>query len=136
MLQDRMEAECRGAASIPMLERKIGEMQDNEARLTFELETVKGERDKKLMEHQDILERERDTYKRRISELETKSKESEYAKSTQMFEFEKEKAKWTIDRDRLMNSINDLKEKYEKMELEKQKIHKDLEKFRKVKQTA
>lgn len=51
------------------------------------------------MEQQETIERERENYKKRIQELETKLKESDYFKQTQTFEIEKEKAKWTLERE-------------------------------------
>jgi len=46
--------------------------------------------------------------KNKISELEIKYKEVEGKRSTLIFEFEKERAKWNLDKDHLNNIKNEL----------------------------
>lgn len=58
LLQDRLETENRGSALVNLLERKVQESNDTCQKLTFELEQVKGEKDRKILEQQEIIERE------------------------------------------------------------------------------
>lgn len=53
-----------------------------------------------------------------------------------MFEFEKEKAKWGLERDWLNTAICELKEKVDWTDEEKERIKKEFDKLKKVKQTA
>lgn len=45
---------------------------ENEARLSEELEQIKAERDNKIIEYQRALDKERDNYKQKIRDLESK----------------------------------------------------------------
>lgn len=92
ILQDRLEAENRGSALVNLLERKVQESHDNEQRLAFELEQTKNEKERKFLEQQETIERERESYKKRIQDLETKVKDLDYARQTNTFEMEKERA--------------------------------------------
>lgn len=94
------------------------------------------EKDKKVYEYQEQLEKEREVSKWKIQDLETKVKESDFAKNTQVFEFEKEKVKWTLEREWLNQAIADLKEKCEKNDQDSKKIKTELERLKWVKQTA
>ena len=49
--QDRFEQEQRGLGSIPLLERKLHEMQDSESRLMDELNQAWNEKDWKVHEY-------------------------------------------------------------------------------------
>jgi hypothetical protein len=62
---------------------------------------LKQERDRKLMDFQSQLDREKETFKAKMADVEKKYKESEQKKSSLVFEFEKEKAKWMLERDHL-----------------------------------
>jgi len=53
-----------------------------------------------------------------------------------MFEIEKEKAKWSLEKDRLMQAVTEMRDKTEKLEEEKEKIRKELDKQKKIRNTA
>ena len=110
ILQDRLEAENRGSALVNLLERKVQESHDNEQRLAFELEQTKNEKERKFLEQQETIERERESYKKRIQDLETKVKDLDYARQTNTFEMEKERAWWTLEKERFTAVINEQKE--------------------------
>ena len=48
------------------MEKKVGELMEAEARLSRELDELKQERDKKVMEHQKNVEKEREVYKGKL----------------------------------------------------------------------
>ena len=62
------------------------------------------------MDHQRAVERERESLKGRISEVEQKCKEIENKRSTMIFEFEKERAKWGLERDHLVSQKQEVQE--------------------------
>ena len=134
--QDRFEQEQRGLGSIPLLERKLHEMQESESRLMDELNQARNEKDRKVYEYQEQIEKEWETSKRKIQELESKFKESEFAKNAQVFEIEKEKAKFYFERERLNSAIEELKGQCDNYEKENRKVRAELDKLKKVKQTA
>lgn len=70
-------------------EKKFSEMLDNEKRLHQEIETLKAERDQKIVEQSKQFDVERDTLRQKITEFETRYKEIEIKRSSLIFEFEK-----------------------------------------------
>ncbi len=50
-----------------------------------------------------MVEKEREFYKQKISEIEYKYKEVEGKRSNIVFEHEKERAKWNMERDHIVN---------------------------------
>ena len=85
------------------MEKKVAELMDNESRLLKEIDELKQERDRKIIENQRKLEKERESLKARITEVEQKCKDIENKRSTMIFEFEKERAKWGLERDHLVS---------------------------------
>ena len=62
---------------------------------------MKCKRDTKILEYQRTLEKERENYKTKIFEIEGKLKEAENKRGALVFQFEKERAKWALERDHL-----------------------------------
>ena len=112
------------------IEKKIAEMTENEKRLQEELETVKIDRDAKMMEYQKILDSDCEILKRKIAESEQKFKDSEGKRGTIVFEHEKERAKWNLERDHLTNIKNDLAENIKKLEKKKEDLLRENEKLK------
>ena len=81
------------------MEKTVAELQENESKLHKEIEELKGERDRKIVDNQRAMEKERDTFKQRISDVEQKCKELENKRSTMIFDLEKERAKWGLEKD-------------------------------------
>ena len=105
-IQEKYEIETRGKISeYGSMEKKIKEMIENEHRLIDEIKMLKNERDKKMFENQTVLEREKEIYKQRMKEIENKINSSESKRSSMMFEFEKERAKWALEKDKFINEI-------------------------------
>ena len=85
------------------MEKKVQELMENEQRLSKDIDELKQERDKKLMEHQKNVEKERETHKTKLHDIEQKCKDLENKRSTMIFEFEKERAKWGLERDHIIS---------------------------------
>ena len=49
------------------------------------------------------MEKERETFKMKVMESDNNSKESENRRSTMLFELEKERAKWGLERDHILS---------------------------------
>ena len=102
-LQNRLQLEQRDKMSDHgSMEKKVADLIENEARLHKEIDELKGERDRKIMEHQRSLEKEREVFKSKMSDIEVKCKELENKRSTMIFDLEKERAKWGLERDHLL----------------------------------
>jgi len=57
--------------------RKINELTNAEKKLMDQIVTLKGERDRKMIEHQEQLEADRENYKKKLHDVETKARESD-----------------------------------------------------------
>jgi len=112
------------------IEKKIMEKEENEKRLQIDLENMKAERDLKILEHQKILDKERSSLKSKILEYEVKLRELENKKNMQVFEHEKEKAKWQLDKDHLVNHNNELQEAINALEKKKDTLLRENEKLK------
>jgi len=62
------------------------------------------------------LERDREHLKQKFSEIEARLKENERNKTSILFEIEKEKAKWTMEKELLKNKASELNETIEGLE--------------------
>ncbi len=84
------------------------ELTENEKRLLVEIEECKKERERRINDLQRQMEKDKDAYKQKLTEYEMKAKESESRRSSLMFEFEKERAKWQLEKDNLNNIRSEL----------------------------
>jgi hypothetical protein len=99
-LHNRIQLEQRDKLSDHgSMEKKVQELMEGESRLHKEIDELKNERDRKIVDHQRALEKEREVFKQKQQEIEQKCKELENKRSTMIFEFEKERAKWGLERD-------------------------------------
>lgn len=112
------------------IEKKINEMMENEKKLQSELETLRNERDSKILEYQKLLDSEKETLKNKIAEVEQKYREAESKRNTLVFEHEKEKAKWNLERDHLLNQKNELQDALSKIEKKKEVLLRENEKLK------
>jgi chromosome segregation ATPase len=131
-LQDRLQNEgsSKSSSLIKSLEAKAAELANREQSLNDQLFMVKTDRDQKLIEHQQILEKERESWKKRMNELEARFKDVEGKKNAQLFDFEKERTKWNIERDHLNNQRQDFLENIDKLEKRKDALLRENEKLK------
>lgn len=76
------------------LEFKLQEAQKAESALRGELSELRVDRERKLTQHQQQAQKDREIYKQRIAEAEKKAKEADAKRSQMIFDIEKEKARW------------------------------------------
>jgi chromosome segregation ATPase len=130
-LREKYELEARGKISdYGTMERKIKDLLETEHRLQEEVKNLKNDRDRKLLETQSRLEQEKEIYKQKILEMENRAKTSESKRSFQIFEFEKERAKWTLEKDKLLTELEQVSEQYKKTKARKDKTEKEMEKLK------
>ena len=111
-------------------EKKMADYMDNEKKLNQEIENIKMERDAKIVEYQKLLDVEREKLKQKIQEIENKYKDSESKRSSLLFEHEKERAKWSLEKDHICNQRTELSETIEKIEKKKEMLLRENEKLR------
>ena len=82
------------------------------------------------MEYQRNLEKERETYKGKLADAEAKTKEAEGKRNSLIFEFEKERAKWALEKDHLHNQKTEAQELSERLEKRKEALLRENEKLK------
>jgi FtsZ-binding cell division protein ZapB len=112
------------------LEKKVIELAENEKRLLMELEEVKNERDRRVQDYQRQLDKDKEAYRQKLNEYEQKAKESESRRASLMFEYEKERAKWQLEKENLFSIKADLTEQVEKLQVRKDQLLRENEKLR------
>lgn len=111
-------------------EKKLTEFMENEKRLQNDIEQIKTERDIKIVEYQVVIDKEREHLKGKLNDMENRFKESESRRSNQIYEHEKERAKWNIEKDHLLNQKNDIQDTLMKLEKKKEILLRENEKLR------
>lgn len=130
-LNEKLIKETQGKLGHQLFnENRIAELQENEKYLKHEVETLKREREIKMVELQTVLDNERDIQKSKLSELELKYKESESRRNALIFEHEKEKAKWGLEKEHLIGQRNELQDFLEKLENRKETLLRENAKLR------
>ena len=112
------------------MEKKVQELIESEQRLSREIDDLKAERDRRLVEHQKALEKERETFKGRLTEVEQKCKELENRRSTMVFEFEKERAKWGLERDHIASQKQEVQEQVDRLQRRQETLLRENEKLK------
>lgn len=67
------------------------------------------------MEGNRNIERDRETAKAKMQEIDTKCKELETKRSTMIFEVEKERARWGLERDHILAQKQEVLENVERL---------------------
>ena len=91
---------------------------------------LKEEQDKKVNELTVGFEKEKDNYKKGISELEKNLREAEGKKGSLLLELEKEKAKWNIEKDNLLTRCSEINDKLTRVEKKNEGLLRENEKLR------
>lgn len=131
IFQDNTMLEKQGNMGNQYLnEKKFTELLENEKKLMKEIEGLKNERESKVAEYQRLLEKDRENYRVKINEWEQKIKDSEKKRSQLIFEQEKERAKWNMDKDNLIAHKGEMQDHVEKLERKKEFLVKDNERLK------
>lgn len=112
------------------MEKKVNDLLENEQRLINEIDELKQERDRRILEHQRALDKDRDSYKAKIQEVEQKSKEVDNKRSTMVFEFEKERAKWGLEKDFLVTQKQEVQEQLDRAQRKCEQLLKENERLK------
>lgn len=118
------------------IERKLNEAAENEKLLQDQIVKLRQERENKLLEMQRKHEENISGYKTKINDLDDRIQEVEKKKSMVLFEHEKEKAKWTIEKEHLISQKNDLLEQVGKVEKKKEALLRENEKLKNENRTS
>jgi hypothetical protein len=90
-----------------------------------EIEEMRLERERRSQDYQRLLDKEKDGYRVRLAEIETKAKEADKMRSQHMFEYEKERAKWQLEKDQYQCKMQEMEEQVEKLVHQKETLMKE-----------
>jgi len=130
-LNDKMLLENYGkVGNQSILEKKISDYQETERKLLAEIDELKSERDTRSVDYQKRVDKETESLRNKIKEVEAKFKDSENKKSVLMFEHEKERAKWNLEKDYFQNQKAELQDTIGKLEKKKETLLRENEKMK------
>ena len=118
------------SAESGSLEERLQSAQTTEQRLTQEIEELKRDRDRRITELQEAFQREKDEWRSKQVEVEKRIKDVEQQKGQIFLEHEKERARWTMDRDHLTSQKNEALENAARMQKRNEALLKENEKLR------
>lgn len=111
------------------VDRKVREQQENEKRYQDEILLIKKDRDNQLLELARKMDHERESLRMKVFETEQRLKESENKRQMFVFELEKEKTRWNIEKDRYISKQNEFLEQIDKLEKKKELQTRDNDKL-------
>lgn len=98
-----------GVSEKGNLSKQLEKLQDAHQRLSEENEAIKEERDKKLREYQQRLEKDRDSYASKKRESDLKVQRTETKHTELLLGHERERAKWSQEKSDLVHLREDIK---------------------------
>ena len=93
-------------------------------------DTLKEEKEKQITEINATFEKEKNAFKKKISEIEKNLREAEGKRGALLLELEKEKAKWNIEKDNLINKNQELNERIATIEKKNENLLRENEKLK------
>ena len=105
-------------------------MLERENALRDEITQVRFDRDSRSSEFMKQLEKDRETYKIKLQDAEQRVKEVETKRQKLMFELEKERARWNMEKDQLASKNAECVENIERLERRKETLLRENERLK------
>lgn len=112
------------------ISKKVEELLDDKEKLKKEIEDLKKEKDQKVYEEKNLGEKEREILKLKIHEVENRIRDTEARRGALMLEYEKDKAKWSLEKDHLNSKVMELNENVERFEKKVENLLRENEKLK------
>lgn len=130
-LKDKLHLEQRERSSNSgNLEKKNIDLVEINKKMMHEMDHVKAERDRRMMDHSKELEHQKDIFKQKYQEIESKCKEADNKRTTLVFEFEKELAKWQLQKDHLIQQRTEQEDNNSKLSRRNETLMRENEKLK------
>lgn len=126
----QMEINKNKAIDPNQVNKKIEELMDEREKLKRSIEDVKKDRDAKLIEAQSFAEKEKDILKLKITDIENRLREVEGKRGAMLLEYEKDKAKWSLEKDHFNSKSTELQENVERLEKKVETLLRENEKLK------
>lgn len=118
------------SGDLSTLEKRVADLSESEQNLKAELETSNRIKEKELKEATEILKNDIEGLRQKLIEVEQRALDAEQHKNVLFLECEKEKAKWTLERDHLISQKNEGQDLIERLEKRKETLLREVEKLR------
>ena len=135
LIKNQSEGKDKWKEEINGLNKRINELSSINENLAREIENQKREREIKIHEATVFMDKERETFKFKISDLEKKLSEFELKKGRLILEFEREKSKFFSEKDHYDMKIREISELNEKNEKKIENLIKEIDKLKNNKNT-
>ena len=112
------------------LEQRLQEYVKQEACLKNDLDELRADRDKRIKEHMQQVQKDKEMFKQRIAEAEKKAKESDAKRTQMIFDMEKEKARWQMEYDNIVTQKRELEDIIANLERRKDLLFKENERLK------
>lgn len=108
----------------------MSELGEHKNKLEFDLEASKDQADFRIAEYKESFEKEKDKWKGKVHEGDVKNREGEARRTALIFEHEKERTRWNLEKEHLINQKNDVLESLDKLEKKKETYLRENERLR------
>lgn len=98
------------------LTKKIEEMNQEKEKYRKIEDSLKEEKDKQISELNSNFDKEKNSLKKKIADIEKNLREAEGKRGALLLELEKEKAKWNIEKDNLISKYQESTDKISTLE--------------------
>lgn len=130
-LKEELEIARRGKNLITVnIENRCKQLKDIETKLISEIENLRLLKDKRAKDIENNADYEKDQMKGKLLKMEEKVKEAEMQKNQMYLELQKERSKWQMERDHLLNAKNEALEIVERLENRKLVLTRENEKLK------
>lgn len=103
---------------------------ERENALKDEINQLRSERDNRSTEFMRQFERDREIYKQKLQDSEHRCKDIETRRQKLVFELEKERARWSMERDQIISKNSENLETIERLERRKETLLRENERLR------
>jgi len=124
------EIKSKSSSDNSAILHQIDELTQERNKFKKDFEDIRNQKDKQHLEHMSNSEKDKMLLKLKISETENKVREIESKRGALMLEYEKDKAKWSIEKDNLISKSLELQENLERIEKKNETLLRENEKLK------
>ena len=94
------------------------------------MDDLKVDRDRRIQEIQRTQEKDREKLHNKINDVESRAKEADQKRAQMLFDIEKDKAMWVLEKDHILQQKQELQENLEKFVKKNEDLLKENEKLK------
>ncbi len=132
-----LQQELRGKSLDPSaISKRISELLEVQERMKRDLDDARREKEIKITEIQSMCDREKEILKVKINDIENRLREVEGKRGQLMLEYEKDKAKFSLEKDHLDSKNKELQDTLDRLEKKVENLLRENEKLKNDKNIA